>query len=44
MAKWDLSLTVSHSVEEADERHRAKTRHSGPVVDQGPLGRSGGID
>ena len=30
MAKRDLSLTVSHSVEEADERHRAKTRHSGP--------------
>jgi low affinity Fe/Cu permease len=44
MAKRDLSLTVSHSVEEADERHRAKTRHSGPVVDQGPLGRSGGVD
>ena len=31
MAKRDASLTVSHSVEEADERHRAKTRHAGPV-------------
>jgi len=29
MAKRDLSLTDSHSVEEANERHRAKTRHSG---------------
>jgi low affinity Fe/Cu permease len=29
MAKRDASLTVSHSVEEADERHRAKTRHPG---------------
>jgi low affinity Fe/Cu permease len=44
MAKRDLSLTVSHSVEEADGRHRAKTRHLEPVVDQGPLGRSGGVD
>ncbi len=32
MAKRDASLTVSHSVEEANERHRAKTRHPGPVV------------
>jgi hypothetical protein len=36
MAKRDLSLTVSHSVEEADERHRAKTRHRGPAVDANP--------
>ena len=26
MAKRDVSLTESHSVEEADQRHRAKTR------------------
>jgi hypothetical protein len=32
MAKRDASLTVSHSVEEADERHRAKTRHAEPVM------------
>lgn len=32
MAKRDASLTVSHSVEEADERHRAKTRRPGPVM------------
>jgi len=36
MAKRDLSLTVSHSVEEADERHRAKTRHRGPAVERQP--------
>ena len=36
MAKRDLSLTVSHSVEEADERHRAKTRQPGPAVDANP--------
>jgi low affinity Fe/Cu permease len=51
MAKRDLSLTVSHSVEEADERHRAKTRHPGPVadapdslLDQGPLGEPRRVD
>ena len=32
MAKRDASLTVSHSVEEADERHRTKTRHAEPVM------------
>ena len=32
MSKRDASLTVSHSVEEADERHRAKTRRPGPVA------------
>ncbi len=32
IAKRDGSLTDSHSVEEADERHRAKTRHLKPVV------------
>ena len=32
IAKRDVSLTDSHSVEEADERHRAKTRHPKLVV------------
>ena len=32
IAKRDVSLTDSHSVEEADERHRAKIRHVKPVV------------
>ena len=32
IAKRDASLTVSHSAEEADERHRAKTRRRGPVM------------
>jgi hypothetical protein len=36
MAKRDLSLTVSHSVEEAHERHRAKKRHQGPAVNATP--------
>ncbi len=38
MAKRDASLTVSHSVEEANERHRAKTRHPGPVMGANPAG------
>lgn len=38
MAKRDASLTVSHSVEEADERHRAKTRHAGLVKGTNPAG------
>jgi low affinity Fe/Cu permease len=38
MAKRDANLTVSHSVEEADERHRAKTRHPGPVMAANPAG------
>jgi low affinity Fe/Cu permease len=32
MAKRDLSLTESHSVEEAEERHRAKARHPRPAA------------
>jgi hypothetical protein len=36
MAKRDASLTVSHSVEEADERHRTKTRHAEPVMGANP--------
>ena len=40
MAKRDASLTVSHSVEEADERHRTKTRHAEPVM--GPVGTRSG--
>ena len=36
MANWDASLTVSHSVEEADERHRSKTHHAGPVMSANP--------
>ena len=46
MAKRDASLTESHSVEEADQRHRAKTRlaksaagHTGP---EGGTSRRGG--
>jgi len=38
MAKQDVSLTVSHSVEEAGERHRAKTRRPGTVVGAAPAG------
>ena len=34
--KRDASLTVSHSVEEADERHRTKTRHAEPVMSANP--------
>jgi hypothetical protein len=36
IAKQDVSLTDSHSVEEADERHRAKMRHPRPVVGASP--------
>ena len=36
MAKRDASLTVSHSVEEADERHRTKRRHAEPVMSANP--------
>ena len=36
MAKRDASLTVSHSVEEADERHRSKTHHAEPVMSANP--------
>jgi low affinity Fe/Cu permease len=32
MAKRDASLTESHSVEEADQRHRAKTRLAKPAT------------
>jgi len=38
MAKRDVSLTESHSVEEADERHRTKTRSPRPVVGTTPAG------
>ena len=38
IAKRDVRLTDSHSVEEADERHRAKTRHPKPVVVASPAG------
>jgi hypothetical protein len=38
MAKRDASLTVSDSVEEADERHRTKTRHPEPVMGANPTG------
>jgi hypothetical protein len=38
MAKRDASLTVSDSVEEADERHRTKTRHAEPVMSANPTG------
>ena len=30
MAKRDVSLTESHSIEEAEERHRSKTRPRKP--------------
>jgi low affinity Fe/Cu permease len=36
MAKRDASLTESHSVEEADERHRTKARPPKPVVGMPP--------
>jgi low affinity Fe/Cu permease len=36
MAKRDVSLTESHSVDEAEERHRAKTRPPKPLVDATP--------
>ena len=32
MAKRDVSLTESHSVEEADQRHRAKARLAKPAT------------
>jgi low affinity Fe/Cu permease len=32
MAKRDVSLTESHSVEEADQRHRAKTQLAKPAT------------
>jgi low affinity Fe/Cu permease len=35
MAKRDVSLTESHSVEEAEERHRSKTRPRKPSVGGG---------
>jgi low affinity Fe/Cu permease len=35
MAKRDVSLTVSHSVEEAEERHRSKTRLRKPAAGRG---------
>ena len=35
MAKRDVSLTESHSVEEAGERHRSKTRLRRPGADRG---------
>jgi low affinity Fe/Cu permease len=38
MAKRDASLTVSHSVEEADERPRTKARHAVPVMGTNPAG------
>ena len=38
IAKRDVSLTDSHSVEEADERHRAKTLHPRPMVGASPAG------
>jgi low affinity Fe/Cu permease len=38
IAKRDVSLTDSHSVEEADERHRTKMRHPKPVVGASPAG------
>ena len=41
MAKRDASLTVSHSVEEADERHRTKTRHAEPVMGANPTRERG---
>ena len=41
MAKRDVSLTESHSVEEADERHRTKTQTQPPklAVGANPVGR-----
>ena len=36
IAKRDVSLTDSHSVEEADERHRAKAPHPKPVGGASP--------
>ena len=38
IAKRDISLTDSHSVEEADERHLAKMRHPKPQVTASPPG------
>jgi low affinity Fe/Cu permease len=35
MAKRDVSLTVSHSVEEAEQRHRSKTRLRKPAAGRG---------
>ena len=42
IAKRDVNLTDSHSIEEADERHRAKTRHPKPVVGASPAGGASG--
>ena len=38
MAKRDANLTESHSVEEADERHRAKARPPRPAAGAQPAG------
>ena len=38
MAKRDANLTESHSVEEADERHRAKARPPRPIAGAQPAG------
>jgi len=38
IAKRDGSLTDSHSIEEADERHRGKARHPKPIGVTGPGG------
>jgi low affinity Fe/Cu permease len=40
MAKRDVSLTESHSVEEADQRHRTKTRLAKPATDHARPGGS----
>lgn len=43
MAKHDVSLTDSHSVEEAEERHRTKTRPARLAPRQdGATGPTGG--
>jgi len=40
MAKRDVSLTESHSVEEADQRHRVKARLTKPAADHVRAGGS----
>jgi low affinity Fe/Cu permease len=40
IAKRDVNLTDSHSVEEADERHRAKLLLPKPAVGPSPAGRT----
>jgi low affinity Fe/Cu permease len=40
MAKRDVSLTESHSVEEADQRHRVKARLAKPAADHVRAGGS----